>query len=502
METLANTSSYELTSTVEELDTLRDVSKRPKLEKIAVEILETSSKTAAMSSDIEATLTAHRFEGALDTKKSGEEGAAFRLATILRVTLGCWFSIFRCGALGLGAGGFALLMQNWADGSYPLCPGLVGGTGCSNENDPSRGVFYIHYIIAVLLPTIVSFIESVAIYYDLLRTSLAVARFADVKLYPMTPVRTFVCNSIVAEVFELGHPSVPRFGIDPLRGSNKYILKLYGALYNLRGGMLKFVLKMLLKKVATRSALRGASALLSLPIGAYLDAAGAMNQLAAVRTVALGRSFIIPVVDALLGVHQELSRLMAGGADLQKAVSLVRTKSFALSSQHASFDQKEMPREMKVAILRTIAIAVVQSKVFHPNQELMMKHIMFRLRVDPADYNDLDDENIFLKQVLPNLRPLDQYTVLTFMAFAVCLDGSLSLAQKINIKVAQVACNLTPSVAPLRRMSDKFNSNSITPQDVVFAFYKSREREEGNADITRVEMAEALLASIFKALAL
>ena len=163
-----------------------------------------------------------------------------------------------------------------------------------------------------------------------------------------------------------------------------------------------------------------------------MDAQASSVQLHAVRVVALGRTCIIPIVDVLLGVHQEIAGHMALGADMQKAVNLTKTKSFVLSSSHNSFDQRRMPMEMKVAILRAVAIAVVQSKVFHPNLELLMKHIMFRLRIDPAHYEGLDDEPFFINQVLPSLSSLDQHTVLTFLAFAVCLDGNLSIAQKVS----------------------------------------------------------------------
>jgi len=189
--------------------------------------------------------------------------------------------------------------------------------------------------------------------------------------------------------------------------------------------------------VATRSALRGSASgfgdWLTISIGGYMDASASAVQLHAIRVVALGRTCIVPIVDVLLGVHQEIADHMALGTDIQKAVSLVKTKSFVLSSTHNSFDQQRMPMEMKTAILRAVAVAVVQSKVFHPNLELLMKHLMYRLRIDPAKYNDLDDESKFINQILPKLNSLDQYTVLTFLAFSVCLDGNLSIAQKVGL---------------------------------------------------------------------
>jgi len=236
---LANTTSYELTSTVQELDELRDTSGRPRLERLAVELLAKDARKAARAQDLEATLTARPIQGALDTEMGDEERSALRPMMILKVTLICWFAILRSGMFGLGAGGCAVAFQSLAKKVYKA--ELPDGT----SRPPAWGDwhFYAYWVINGLLPTIVSFAESILIYFDLLKVSLAVAATSGIKLYPLDPVRVFVCNSIVAEVFELGHPSEPRFGINPLRGSNEYILKLYEMLYSLRGGALKFIIK-------------------------------------------------------------------------------------------------------------------------------------------------------------------------------------------------------------------------------------------------------------------
>lgn len=239
MAALANTTSYELTSTVQELDELRDTSGRPRLERLAVELLAKDARRAARAQDLEATLTARPIQGALDTEMGDEERSALRPMMILKVTLICWFAILRSGMFGLGAGGCAVAFQSLAKKVYKA--ELPDGT----SRPPAWGDwhFYAYWVINGLLPTIVSFAESILIYFDLLKVSLAVAATSGIKLYPLDPVRVFVCNSIVAEVFELGHPSEPRFGINPLRGSNEYILKLYEMLYSLRGGALKFIIK-------------------------------------------------------------------------------------------------------------------------------------------------------------------------------------------------------------------------------------------------------------------
>jgi len=191
--------------------------------------------------------------------------------------------------------------------------------------------------------------------------------------------------------------------------------------------------------VVTRSAVKGVFPLIGIPIVAFWNAMLAYQILKAVRTVALCRCCINGVTDALLGVHQELSRQLEAGVELKKAVALSRIKSFALASRHDSFDPTAMTAEMKTAILRTVAVAVVQSKRFHPNLELLMKHLMFRLHLDPSSIEGLDDETVFLEKCLPSLSRLDSYTVLSFMAFALTLDGELSISQKVRARASSHA---------------------------------------------------------------
>jgi hypothetical protein len=222
-----------------ELDELRDISHRPRLERIAVALLAEDAKRAAAAYDMEAARNARPILGVLDTEMSDTDRSALRPMMILKLTLMCWFAIFRSGVFGTAAGFGAVACQAWAKKVW------VAETPDGTANPPawSDWHYYVYWVINGLLPTLISFAESIVIYYDLLKVAIAMVVVSGVKLYPLDPLRVFTCNSIVAEVFELGHSTDPKFGINPLRGSNQYILMLYDKLAALKGGALKFILK-------------------------------------------------------------------------------------------------------------------------------------------------------------------------------------------------------------------------------------------------------------------
>lgn len=235
VKTLASVTSYELTSSVEELDSIRDVAGRPVLERTAAALLERKGKRVAETLELKEREQQRRADGILDNRVALGVGALSPMA-VLRVTLCCWWCILRCTSYGIGSGGFSVLFEQASNKYFPI-----------TENEPTGAfahyVVWVHYIIAYLPSIIVSFIEAMVIYYDLLRTALAVAEIAGLKLWPLDPVRLFVTNSIVAEALELGHPTYVRYGIDPMRGSSRLVLYLCGLLYSARGGLSKFVIK-------------------------------------------------------------------------------------------------------------------------------------------------------------------------------------------------------------------------------------------------------------------
>ncbi len=233
----------------------------------------------------------------------------------------------------------------------------------------------------------------------------------------------------------------------------------------------RLLAQIILRRVVSRSAVKGVFPLIGLPIVAFWNAVLARQVMHAVRTVALGRMCITTVTDTLLGMHQELSRQVAAGVELQKAVELSRAKSFAVASPENSFDALAMPDSLKAAILRSVSVAVVSSREFHPNLELLMKHLIFRLRINPETIPELDNIDLYYKSCLPSLSRVDSYTVLTFLAFALLLDGDLTVTNKIFIKRAQTCCGLTPNLAGLNRIADKFENLSLHAEDAVFAVY-------------------------------
>lgn len=176
-----------------------------------------------------------------------------------------------------------------------------------------------------------------------------------------------------------------------------------GILYAMRSGLSKFLVKILLRRVVSRSAIRGASSLLSLPVVAFWNSVLARTVMANVRTVALARSSLTLMIDSVLALHVELHRQMAAGVELQQAVDLARTRSHALDSPHVAFHPNDMSQELKEMIIRATAVAVVINREFHPNLEQIIKHLKTRFRIEPDSIENVDD---FEARESPLLRVL------------------------------------------------------------------------------------------------
>lgn len=227
--------SYELTSTVDELDQLRDTASRAWLERTAANLMATYGQVSAEKVDDAELLSKRRAEGVLDSIQDNSN-TAFSTMLVLRILLCCYFSVFRALSYGAGSAGLGVVFQNLSN-KFP-----------TSEDNPTGDmlnghVFWVHNIIQYIPTIFVSTVEAMTIYYDLLRTSVALTQIASLKLWPQDPVRMFVANSIVSEALELGHPTYIRFGINPLAGASKFIIQVCGILYKARGGLTKFLIK-------------------------------------------------------------------------------------------------------------------------------------------------------------------------------------------------------------------------------------------------------------------
>ena len=473
VERLCQLTSYELATTIEELDEARDMSKRPALEKFAQIMITKSSKSTAAVLQ-KKSLRRRRQVGLHETPAEDPLMLPFELTRAARIWIWviCYSCIFRCSVYGLASSGFSLLCTRAADQYFPI-----------NEADQSGNAYshwqlWVHYIIAYGPAVVLSFIEALVICYDFLATAVGIAREAKVPLYkdPIDPLRVFTARAITNSALELGNPNNQRFGIQPLRGSNKAILWFCGILYSLRAGLTKFLVKIIIRRVASRSAVRGASDLIALPIVAFWNGTLAATVSADLRCVTLGRHNITVCVDTILALNVELRAQVEAGVDLQNAVDLARARSHAIESPAETFTAADIKRDLRNAVWRTVAVAVVLGREFHPNMELIIKHLLVRLRSQPSDVIEVDDVSTYQMSCLPKLNTLDTYTVLSLLMLCFVVVGALSISQKVFFKRTVMAAGFEPSLAVLEGLLLKFNNIRLTPRDAAFTVFEMPEQ--------------------------
>lgn len=493
---LCTLTSYELATTIEELDVARDFSGRPFLEKFAQLMISRSSKKTAEKL-AKATLRKRRRLGLQNQLEEDPLLQPIELTPNKRrwlFTL-CYFCVARCAAYGVASGGLSVLLGRVANQYFPV------DEENTDPNQLKKWEVWVHYILAIGPGIIFSFIEALTISYDFLATAISLAAVANIPLYkdPLDPLRVFTANAIMAEALELGHPNNTRYGINPLKGSNKLILWFCGILYSLRSGLTKFIIKIILRRVVSRSAIRGASDLIALPIVAFWNGILAVTVTKNIRTVTLARSNLTLCVDCILALHQELERQMAAGVELQNAVDLARTRSHALDSPGESFTASDIKPELKEAVWRTMATGAVIARTFHPNLELMIKHLKYRFRTDPDEVPDVDDMELYKIQCLPKLNTLDTYTVLTFLLLTFIVDGELTGTQKVFFKRIMISSGFEGQNDGLALISNKYNALEMTPADVAFIMFNVREQMV-QADSSFFEEAEYQFSQVMRLL--
>lgn len=201
LQKLCQLSSYEIATTIEELNVARDTEGRPVLERISQKMIMSASKQGAKV--LERREMIRRRQGSMDFTSEDPllQPIAFTPGKIRWIFCLCWFNIIRCFVYGLTSGFLNYGTEIVSTTYFPINPDAT-----PNFNDYN---LYVFYLISFGPGFIFSFIEALTISYDFLSTAIRITNSVDVSLYkdPMDPIRVFICNAIISEALELGHPN-------------------------------------------------------------------------------------------------------------------------------------------------------------------------------------------------------------------------------------------------------------------------------------------------------
>jgi len=242
--------------------------------------------------------------------------------------------------------------------------------------------------------TIVASVAEIAfIYWETLRSVHELARVAGIELFGKDRKESdeALIDALARAALELPNPVDAKAGVNPHREAKKWRLLLVSLAYKAKVGVTNFVVKLLVRRIASRVALRGFLPFVALPVTAMWNGIVMWLVLREARIRAMGPSAV-----------EELVKVIFEGAPTLSA-------------------------EGKLSAVRAVASAIVRTQDLHPN--------LLRLLTTVASHagdtgkNELDDVGLFLE----NLKKLDAPELkvsLQVLAVACVVDGRLSAREK------------------------------------------------------------------------
>ncbi|KAL4155520.1 hypothetical protein PRNP1_007630 [Phytophthora ramorum] len=188
----------------------------------------------------------------------------------------------------------------------------------------------------------VSLVEVTALYMMAVACAFRLTVSAGLTLYPLDQEREFLARAVARAALQVGHRKDSLFGMDPMRGSPKLVLIMTYLVYKSKRYVVKFLLKLFIKRVLWRAAARSALSATVLPIQGLLNAWTLRRVLRNCRINIVGPPCAIAALETFL-------------------------------LEDACFKPTQ-----RVDYMRAIGCSLVCKRMVHPNIEIMVEHLRHR----------------------------------------------------------------------------------------------------------------------------
>lgn len=284
---------------------------------------------------------------------------------------------------------------------------LVEGTAASGWQLP----YWSSYLAAAV---IVSAVELLAMYWAILRGVARIGSIAGLRLSGRD-VEEVITLGLSRAALDLPNPRTPIHGIDPYARVPRWKLALLSITYRMKIGATTFAVRLLLRRIVGRAAVRFASAIAAIPVFAIWNALIAMWIVKEARIRAGGPIAV-----------QELAATMAAC-------------------------RGDLDDESRRAIAAAAGESIVCAGDAHPNFVLLVSRLLDELKVPRealAEWSATRDR-------LPRLRPQAQDLLLTTLTAATMLGGNRR-SQRRLLAEAHRACGRPFDPEALRRSMNLF----------------------------------------------
>jgi len=318
-------------------------------------------------------------------------------------------AIFRSAVAGALSGGASAAAEVIAE---PLLP--PGASLFSAD-----GVRYWVFLCGITV--LAAVMEILFLYWDTLRSVHELARVAGLELFGKDRQTSddALVDSLARAALELPNPLDGTPGVNPHREVKKWRLVLASLAYKAKVGVTNFLVKMLVRRVLGRAAVRSVLGALvpfvAVPVTATWNALVTGKVLREARIRAMGPSAVAELVDA---VFADVANLSPQG---------------------------------RLSAVRAVAAAIVRTQDLHPNLVRMLTLVSRRA----GDTGKADDVGLFLS-TLKTLAPEELRLSLQLLALTAAVDGRLTGREARLFKDAQVAAGLPVDGVKLEALRRSF----------------------------------------------
>lgn len=342
-------------------------------------------------------------------------------AAMKRVQAG---AIFRSALAGALSGGVSAAAEIVAE---PMLP--PGASAFSMD-----GLKYWAFLGGITL--LASVFEILFLYWDTLRSVHELARVAGLELFGKDRAQSdeALVEALARAALELPNPIDLHERVNPHRESKKWRLVLASLAYKAKVGVTNFLVKMIVRRVLGRVAVRGVL--------------GALVPFVAVPVTAIWNGVVTWMI-------LRESRVRAMGPS---AVDELVNISFG--------DAPQLSEQGRLSAVRAVAAAIVRTQDLHPN--LMRLLTTVSRRAGDTGRAELDDVGQFLN-TLKTLTPEELRVSLQVLAIACVVDGKLSARERRLWQDAQAAVGRSIDFQALERLRVAFVRGDAVADDVLRA---------------------------------
>jgi hypothetical protein len=270
----------------------------------------------------------------------------------------------------------------------------------------------VYMIVAVL----VSGAEILYLYWLVLRNVARIGSIAGLGL-SSEDIEHVMAVGLTRAALGLPNSRTPIYGIDPYARTSRWKLAVYSVLYRLKVGATSFLLRVMLRRVLARAALRFVIPLAAIPVFVVWNGLIIGWMLREARTRAAGPVAI-----------QELAEWIAA-------------------------EKAHLDESAGTLLLASLAEAVTRSQDAHPNFVLLLTRLFRELEIAP---DEVRADWTATRAALADADPRTQDLVLAALTLATMLDGAPGRAQRRFLQEAHGLCGRSFRPEALRELHARF----------------------------------------------